>query len=204
MDNFKNILEKYFNIPFYFKVLGFAVIWLIIAVILYFAIISLQLQKIDKKSIELAKLKKQTLEIVKVKKKLKTFEKELKELERNFKIALKKLPDSKEIPKLLFDISDYGKKNNLDFLFFKPGKVEKKEFFGRIPIKVKISGMYHNVGQFLYDIANMPRIVKVPDFSLTPMKNGILILDGNIETYVFLKEKLNAKKKKHKKPKKKK
>ncbi len=91
----------------------------------------------------------------------------------------------------------------MDFLFFKPGKVEKKEFFGTIPIKVKISGTYHNIGQFLYDIANMARIVKVLDFSLTPRKGGVLVLDGNLETYVFLKENLNAKKNKHKKKKKK-
>ncbi len=196
--NAEVILEKYFSLPIFVKVLIFAIIWVLISIALYYFVITPQFQQIEKKSYQLARLKKQTLAIIKVKRKLKTFKKELQQLEKDFNIALKKLPDSKEIPSLLFNISEIGKKYNLDFLNFRPGKVEKKEFFGQIPISLRLTGNYHNIAKFLWEISNMQRIVKVKSFSLIPGKNNILTFNGDLETYIFLKEKLNANKKKKK------
>ena len=196
--NAEVILEKYFSLPIFVKVLIFAIIWVLVSIALYYFVITPQFQQIEKKSYQLARLKKQTLAIIKVKRKLKTFKKELQQLEKDFNIALKKLPDSKEIPSLLFNISEIGKKYNLDFLNFRPGKVEKKEFFGQIPISLRLTGNYHNIAKFLWEISNMQRIVKVKSFSLIPGKNNILTFNGDLETYIFLKEKLNANKKKKK------
>ncbi len=196
--DYKKILEKYLQLPIYIKTAIFSVFWLLIIVLCYFLIISYQLETIEKKSFELSKLKKQTLAIVKVTKQLKNFKKELKQLEYDFKIALRKLPDSKEIPGLLLNISEFGNKDELDFLMFKPGKVEKKEFYGVIPISLRLNGKYKDIGEFLWETATMPRIVQIPKFTLRPDKNGLLFMDGKLETYIFLKEKLNQKNKKKK------
>jgi len=199
MMNLQTILEKYFSLPILAKILIYSLIWVLIASALYFTVITSQFETIEKKTYKLAKLKKQTLAIIRVKKKLKTFQAELKQLEKNFNIALKKLPDSKEIPTLLFNISEIGKKYNLDFLNFRPGKVTKKEFFGQIPISLRLIGSYHDIAKFLWEISNLQRIVKVKSLTLVPGRNNILTFNGELETYIFLKEKLNAKKKKRKK-----
>ena len=197
--DYKKILEKYLSLPIYIKMAIFSVFWIFIILLSYFLIINHQFKTIEKKSFELSKLKKQTLAIVKVTKQLKSFKKELKQLEYDFKIALRKLPDSKEIPGLLLNISEFGNKDDLDFLMFKPGKVVKKEFYGVIPIAIRLNGNYKNIGKFLWEIATMPRIVQLPRFTLRPDKEGLLFMDGKLETYIFLKEKLNQKGKKKKK-----
>jgi type IV pilus assembly protein PilO len=197
--DYKKILDKYLILPIYFKIGIFVLFWSLITVAAFFLTINPQFETIEKKSFKLAKLRKQTQAIVKVTKQLKNFKKELKQLEYDFQVALKKLPDSKEIPGLLLHISEFGNKDNLDFLMFKPGKVTKKEFYGIIPISIKLNGKYKDVGKFLYEVATMPRIVQIPKFLLKPNKDGTLYMDGKLETYIFLKEKLNEKNKKKKK-----
>ncbi len=197
--DYKKILDKYLILPIYIKIAIFAFLWLLIILLSYFLIVSPQFDTIEKKSFQLAKLKKQTEAIVKVTKQLKHFKKELKQLEYDFQVALKKLPDSKEIPGLLLTISEFGNKDNLEFLMFKPGKVTKKEFYGIIPIAIKLNGKYKDIGKFFYEIAMMPRIVQIPKFVLKPDKDGTLFMSGKLETYIFLKEKLNKKNKKKRK-----
>ncbi|GEM_PF-2984537 len=194
MDKLSILLEKYFSLPNIFKILIFAILWLIVAIIIYFVAINPQMDEIEKKKFECAKLEKEASEIIELKAKLKNFEKELAQLEEDFKLALKKLPDSSEITELLFNIYQNGKDYNLDFVLFKPGAVVKKEFFGIIPIDLKITGDYHDIGKFLYNISKMPRIVKVPIFDITIATNNTLNLNGKMETYVFIKEDLAAKK----------
>ena len=192
------ILDKYFSLPNFVKILIYALIWVLIAAGLYFTIITSQFETIEKKQYQLSKLKRQTLIIIRVKKKLKSFQAELKQLEKDFNIALKKLPDTKEIPSLLFNISEIGKKFNLDFLNFKPGAIEKKEFFAQIPISLRLTGHYHDIAKFLWEISNMQRIVKVKTLTLIPDKGTSLTFSGELETYIFLKESVNAKKRKKK------
>jgi type IV pilus assembly protein PilO len=98
------------------------------------------------------------------------------------------------------NIAENGKKNNLEFLFFKPGSVTKKEFYGIIPINIKIQGKYSEIAKFFWDIGNLERIVKVNDLRFIPLsKSDLLQINGQLETYIFLKEKLNEKPKPKKK-----
>ena len=79
---------------------------------------------------------------------LKKVEKEMEESEAEFKITMKALPDKKEIPSLLANISQSGQTSDLDFLQFQPKPEENRNFFAEIPVKIKVRGNYHNFAMF--------------------------------------------------------
>jgi len=86
----------------------------------------------------------------------------------------------------LLKISTYGKENGLDFIFFKPGKEIKKDFYAIIPIKLRFSGYYIPTGNFFYDIGKMTRIVKIKNFKIRKRKDNLLEINSVLETYKFL------------------
>ncbi len=196
----KSIWEKFLNLNILFKIFISVTFWGIIGIILFFVVINPQFNEIKAKKERLKDLKIRSSKIIKVQKELKKFKEDFARIKKEFKIALKKLPDSKEIPKLLLAISDYGKRNKLDFLFFKPGKEIRKDFYAIIPISLKFRGYYVQTGNFFYNIGKMTRIVKVKNFSISKNKKA-LIVDAQLETYKFigLENKKNVKIKKRKK-----
>jgi len=195
----KSIWEKFLNLNILFKIFISVTFWGIIGIILFFVVINPQFNEIKAKKERLKDLKIRSSKIIKVQKELKKFKEDFARIKKEFKIALKKLPDSKEIPKLLLAISDYGKRNKLDFLFFKPGKEIRKDFYAIIPISLKFIGYYVQTGNFFYNIGKMTRIVKVKNFSISKNKKA-LIVDAQLETYKFigLENKKNVKIKKRK------
>ena len=193
----KNFLEKILFLPDFVKYLLFFGIWLLIGTILYFLFINPQFKEIQKKQIEYTRIRKKTLMIVRVQKELNKFKKEFKEIKKLYQLAIKKLPNTREIPNLILRISSYGKENNLSFLLFKPKKEIKKEFYVVIPISLKFTGDFVNTGNFFYEIGKTTRIVKIKNFTITKRKNNSIYVNALIETYKFIKNsKKNAKKKK--------
>ncbi len=105
-------------------------------------------------------------------------EAELVEKQAKFEKVLQYLPDQKEIPSLLTNISNLGKEAGLEFLLFRPKEEIPREFYAEIPVEIHVTGSYHNVGTFFDRMSKLPRIVGVTDLSIGNAKpvEGEIIL----------------------------
>ncbi|TFW30737.1 type 4a pilus biogenesis protein PilO [Massilia horti] len=98
----------------------------------------------------------------------------------------KQLPSKAEMAALLSDINQAGIGRGLQFELFKPGQVVVKDYYAELPIDIKVTGSYHDVGAFAADMANLPRIVTLNNLSLTAGKDGMLLLDAVAKTFRYL------------------
>ena len=112
----------------------------------------------------------------------------------------KQLPSKSEMDALLSDINQAGVGRGLDFELFRPGQTNVREYYAELPITVKVSGKYHDLGAFASDIANLPRIVTLNNMSITSGKGGNLSLDATAKTYRYLDQDEIAAQRKAKQP----
>jgi type IV pilus assembly protein PilO len=98
----------------------------------------------------------------------------------------KQLPSKAEMDALLSDINQAGLGRGLQFELFKPGQVIAKDYYAELPIDIKVTGNYHDVGAFSSDIANLPRIVTLNNMNLVANKDGGLTLDAVAKTFRYL------------------
>lgn len=98
----------------------------------------------------------------------------------------KQLPSKAEMDALLSDINQAGLGRGLQFELFKPGQVIVKDYYAELPIAIKVTGNYHDVGAFTSDIANLPRIVTLNNLNLVTGKDGVLALDAIAKTFRYL------------------
>ena len=113
---------------------------------------------------------------------------QLKEIEQSFGALLKQLPNKAEMDALLTDINQAGLGRGLQFELFKPAAQERlADFYAELPISVKITGNYHDMGAFASDVAQLPRIVTLNDISINNDK-GVLTLDAVAKTFRYLDE----------------
>lgn len=96
-------------------------------------------------------------------------EADIKTLKSQLEAALVRLPEEKDIPRLLTQVNTLGQQNGLDFLLFRPGPPTKKGFYSEVPIDMKVEGQYHAVGGFLDRVSKLERIVNVSDIKITPV-----------------------------------
>ena len=101
---------------------------------------------------------------------LRAFKKEFKGTEEKFREALKFLPDNEEIPTLLTSISNLGAQSGLEFLLFQPQKEVPRNFYAEIPVKLEVTGPYHNVATFFDQVSRLSRIVNIGDVTMSEMK----------------------------------
>jgi type IV pilus assembly protein PilO len=112
----------------------------------------------------------------------------------------KQLPSKSEMDALLSDINQAGVGRGLDFELFRPGQTNVREYYAELPITVKVSGKYHDLGAFASDIANLPRIVTLNNMSIASGKGGNLTLDATAKTYRYLDQEELAAQRKAKQP----
>ena len=98
----------------------------------------------------------------------------------------KQLPSKAEMAALLSDINQAGVGRGLTFNLFKPGNVVVKDYYAELPIEIRVTGNYHDVGAFASDMANLPRIVTLNNMSLASGKDGELVLDAIAKTFRYL------------------
>lgn len=98
----------------------------------------------------------------------------------------KQLPSKAEMDALLSDINQAGLGRSLQFELFRPGQVSVKEYYAELPIAVRVTGKYHDIGAFAADISNLSRIVTLNNLNLIPGKDGNLILDTTAKTFRYL------------------
>ena len=207
-EGFDSFLEKRI-VPLDKKIIMviFAVIIILPVVTFYFLYFTAQTQEIKKLESKTTKLRKEIAGAKARAAKLDEHLAEMEETQRLFAEASVLLPQKKEIPSLLTNISALGTNSGLTMARFKPGGEKKKEFYATIPVSLKISGPYHNIGTFLYEVSKLDRIISATHISLGGAKKrrGELILNSNVKliTYRFLEEsEMKPKKAKGKKRKK--
>lgn len=93
--------------------------------------------------------------------KLDTFKAQVSDLEAKLYVLLRELPESREIPGLIRQISDVGVRTGLQISLIKPQPEQRREFYAEIPIQVRVKGQYHAVGRFFDDLAHLERIISV-------------------------------------------
>lgn len=113
---------------------------------------------------------------------------QLEEIDRQFGALLKQLPNRAEMDSLLSDINQAGLGRGLQFELFKPGADVVKEFYAEMPIDVRVTGTYHDLGQFAADVARMPRVVTLNDVAIEVDKDGRLKMGTKVTTYRYLDE----------------
>ena len=122
---------------------------------------------------------------------LEAYKQQLEEMRTSFGTLLRQLPNETEIETLLTDISQTGISAGLEIDFFKPEGLLQKEFYSEYPIKLKVTGHYHEFAEFISGVAALPRIVTVQDISIAPSdpKGGIkLTMELTAITYQYLDE----------------
>ena len=98
----------------------------------------------------------------------------------------KQLPSKAEMDALLSDINQAGLGRSLQFELFRPGQVSVKDYYAELPIAVRVTGRFHDMGAFAADVANLSRIVTLNNLSITPQKDGSLSMDATARTFRYL------------------
>lgn len=116
------------------------------------------------------------------------YKQRLADTEKALAALLRQLPNKSEMDSLLTDINQAGIGRGLDFDLFRPGAEVTSDFYATLPVTIKVSGGYHDLGNFVSDIAKLPRIVTIHNIDLEQGKNGKLTMDATIKTYRYLDE----------------
>ncbi|MGZ8197509.1 MAG: type 4a pilus biogenesis protein PilO [Burkholderiales bacterium] len=147
-----------------------------------------QVDQIDAEKTNEAQLKKTFVDKKKQALDLPAYRKQLEDIEKQFGALLKQLPGKSEMDALLTDINQAGLGRGLQFELFKPATEETmRDFYAELPITIRITGSYHDIGAFASDVGKLSRIVTLNDIALAPTKEG-LAMDAVAKTFRYLDE----------------
>jgi len=98
----------------------------------------------------------------------------------------KQLPSKAEMDALLSDINQAGLGRSLQFELFRPGQIAVRDYYAELPITLRVTGKYHDIGAFASDIANLSRIVTLNNLTIAPRPDGSLTMDATAKTFRYL------------------
>jgi len=98
----------------------------------------------------------------------------------------KQLPSKAEMDALLSDVNQAGLGRSLQFETFRPGQVTVREYYAELPIALRVTGRYHDIGSFTSDIAHLSRIVTLNNLNIVPIRDGMLAMDATAKTFRYL------------------
>jgi len=160
-----------------------------------------QVEVLEQKRVQEQKLRNDWLQKKRQAVNLDAYRRQLAETDRQFSALLKQLPNKAEMDQLLADINQAGLGRGLLFELFKPGNEVLREFHAELPISISVLGSYHDLGEFVADVARMPRIVTLSDINMQRARDGQLSFTARATTYRYLdEEELAAKKRAQQKP----
>jgi type IV pilus assembly protein PilO len=182
------------NWPWPVKAGAMVVLFIAVQVAAYFLFWQSQSEQIEKGRQEVEKQKVTFLEKKKLAVNLEAYKQQRVEIEQAFGALLKQLPNKSEMDALLIDINQAGLGRGLAFELFRPAEKENfTEFYAELPVNIKVTGNYHDLGAFASDVAKMPRIVLLTDLKIDPPKDGTLTMEAVAKTYRYLDEEEIAK-----------
>ncbi len=148
-----------------------------------------QLEEIEGAQKKESELRNTFIEKKKVAIDLEAYRQQLADIEKSFGTLLRQLPGKSEMDALLTDINQAGLGRGLQFELFKPAATESAaDFYAELPINIRVTGSYHDIGAFASDVAKLSRIVLLNDVNITPGKDGGLSMDAVAKTYRYLDE----------------
>ena len=165
-------------------------VWAVLILAFVFLFFSPKSKEIKGLEANKAQLEAEIRKVEAVVRELDKHEADMRETELKFKAASQLLPEQKEIPSLLANISAQGMHAGLEIVSFKPGGEVAKEFYAEIPVNIQVNGTYHNVGVFLDRVRKLPRLVSVKQLKMGSPKKEFdeLNLSTTIDlvTYRFI------------------
>ncbi len=148
-----------------------------------------QLEELEAGRAQETKLKQEYVDKKRQAVNLDLLENQKREIETSFGALLKQLPNKSQMEALLVDINQAGLGRGLQFELFRPAQSETvRDFYAELPINVKVTGNYHDMGAFASDIGQLPRIVTLNDINLNVGKDGTLTMDTVAKTFRYLDE----------------
>lgn len=171
--------------------LGICLVTFVIIVGGYYWFIFKQKQENLDRARQIYKTQEQTLTTYKKKAaQLPKYEKEMAMAQEKFNQAMQQLPDKKELPNLLTQISKAGANSGLIFHLFKPGNTVTKEYYNELPVSIKVEGHYHQLTDFFYQVTKINRIVNINNVEVRSGKNNDpLQMSCQAVTYMFVEKK---------------
>jgi type IV pilus assembly protein PilO len=172
--------------PFLPKAMMFTVVGMVIVVALWFAWLQNSLEELQAEEQKEAKLKDEFKTKLAKAINLEALKKQREQVLQYVTQMEKQLPSKAEMDALLSDINQAGLGRSLQFELFRPGGVIVRDYYAELPITVRVSGKYHDVGAFAADIAQLSRIVTLNNLSLTPSRENMMTLNTQVKTFRYL------------------
>jgi len=180
--------------PQVFKILAVLLLCIALLVAGYYAIIkdkTIELKAAEQKELALKQeFEKKYAKAVN----LEAYKEQMAEMRVAFSSMLQQLPRKSEVADLLIDISRTGLVNGLEFELFKPEGERPVDFYAELPIQMKVTGTYHQFGEFVGAIAALPRIVTMHNLTMKPVNNGLMSMDITAKTYRYFDEEIEENK----------
>ncbi|TAK46054.1 MAG: pilus assembly protein PilO [Betaproteobacteria bacterium] len=171
------------------KIAALLLILIAIPVAGYFADWQGQMEELDAGRVQEVKLKDEYLNKKKQAINLDLHKQQLREIDTQFGALLKQLPNKSQMDALLVDINQAGLGRGLQFELFRPAAGEiAGESFNELPIQLKVTGTYHDMGAFASDVGQLSRIVILKDVAVQAHKDGNLVMDSVARTFRYLDE----------------
>jgi len=183
----EQLLDRFVKAPALLKFGGLLIIAAALTAGNYFVLISDVEDRITQQEGKQRQLEQQLAEKKAIAQNLNERRREMDQLEQKLADALTQLPETKDIDDLLAQMNDVAKKSGLEIAKVEPGPEVSANFFAKIPIKMGVSGNYHELGIFLQEVANMRRIVNVTDVRMTQptVRNDKVVLNSEFLATTF-------------------
>jgi type IV pilus assembly protein PilO len=165
------MVEKVLKLPNKQKIALLFLVMVAIGAAFYYGIQQPKYKQLKELQVKLNDLQNQIQESKKIADNLPRLKKEYEQLQIELASALTELPNQKEIPSLLTNITNVGKGAGLDFLVFRPKPEEPKDFYSAVPVEIAVSGSFYNVANFFVAVSNLPRIVNINNVSVIDIKD---------------------------------
>lgn len=190
LDNVQGQLDRLNKLPRAYRLAMLpAIVVIVAAVYVYFMYLPAK-QELNAANDQHLQMQRKLAEVRAVASNEEAVKAEIAALERKLRDALRQLPDSKELPVLLTDITSLGKNAGLDFKGFRPKNEVNKGFYAEVPIDIEFTGRFHDVAMFFDEVSRLPRIVNVGelmiDISEEDSFGTVLSVKGEATTFRFV------------------
>lgn len=178
-------LENMGSWPLLVKVIFAIIVAAIVSILSYYLLIDSKIDQLNAAMQKEADLKRtyQTRYAAAVN--LEAYREQMKEMEKTFSFLLKQLPTTHETPGLLDDITYVGTTSGLNFIRINWEPEIEKEFYTELPIRIDVIGNYHQFGNFVSEVAKLPRIVSLHDFTIQADRDERLRFNVVAKTYRY-------------------
>ncbi len=187
LDELRNIdVKNLAALPLPVKIVGIALVCLLVLGAGYYAVIADELVERSRAQDEEQTLRQTYLTKKVLALNIDVYRKQMEEMQQTFGSLLRQLPNTTEVPDLLVDITQAGLGRGLEFSLFRPEKEQPRDFYAELPISLQVGGTYHELAQFISDVAALPRIVTFGDITITGGQTGRLSMTATARTYRYL------------------